>query len=86
MKGAVLRILRCLVAVGLLPVGVPALAETAPGTLTVSVVVIDRCFVSNAAAISEAVKCGAAAPPHQVANDIKPLAGAEQKVGRTVIF
>ncbi|PXA98022.1 hypothetical protein DMC47_10720 [Nostoc sp. 3335mG] len=62
------------------------MAETAPGTLTVSVVVIDRCVVSNAAATSQVVKCSAAAPPHQVVNDIKPFAGAGQKPGRTVIF
>lgn len=81
-----MRILHGLIAAGMLSSGVPALGETAPGTLTVSVVVIDRCVVSNAAATSQIVKCSAAAPPHQVVNDIKPFAGAEQKLGRTVFF
>lgn len=85
MKGAALRILHGLIA-GLLSSGVPALAETAPGTLTVSVVVIDRCVVSNAVSSSEVLKCSAAAPAHQVTNEIKPFAGAEQKAGRTVVF
>jgi hypothetical protein len=65
---------------------VPASAETAPGTLTVSVVVIDRCVISNALATSEVVKCSAAAPPHRITNEVKPFAGAVGGVGRTIIF
>ncbi len=81
-----MRILRCLIAAGLVCSVVPASAETAPGTLTVSVVVIDRCIISNALVTSEVVKCSAAAPPHHVTNEVKPFAGVAGGVGRTIIF
>lgn len=81
-----MRILRCLIAVGLLSSGVSALAETAPGTLTVSVVVIDRCIVSNAVFNDVTVKCNAAAPPHRVIDEMKPFASAGERVRKTVLF
>lgn len=81
-----MRILHCLIAGGLLACGIPAWAETAPGTLTVSVVVIDRCVVSNAVLTTEVVKCSAVAPPHRVTDQVKPFADTREKVGRTVIF
>lgn len=81
-----MRNLRCWIVAGLVCSAVPASAETAPGTLTVSVVVIDRCVVSNARATSDVVKCSAAAPPHRVMNEVRPIADAVGGVGRTIIF
>lgn len=81
-----MRILGYLIVVGLLSSAVPAWAETAPGSLTVSVLVVDRCVVSNAAASNAIVKCEAAAPPYRVTDEIKALAGSDEKAGRTVTF